>query len=125
LHVAIVLALALLGAMTLVSTSVNAEEIDFGQVDKFESLATGTLHVGTPPKTLVDDGERHVVILTIWHADAETRVYWKSPDRNARTTIMPGKGIQTFETAGEFRLEAIGEPNRRVEYGYILLGLRK
>ena len=58
-------------------------------------------------------------------ADAETKVYWKSPDGNARTTIIPGKGIQTFQTAGEFRLEAIGEPNREVQYGYVWLGLRK
>jgi hypothetical protein len=75
---------------------------------------------------LVDDGERHVVILTIWDADAETKVYWRSLDGNApKTTIIPGKGIQTFQTAGEFKLEAIGEPNREVEYGYVLLGLRK
>jgi hypothetical protein len=54
------------------------------------------------------------------------QVYWKSADGNAsKTTIIPGKGIQTFQTAGEFRLEAIGEPNRQVEYGYVLLGLRK
>jgi hypothetical protein len=117
--------IAFLGAVTLVSATVNAEEIDFDQINKFESLATGTLNVGAPPKTLVDDGERHVVILTIWDADAETKVYWKSPDGNARTTIMPGRGIQTFQTAGEFRLEAIGEPNHHVEYGYMLLGLRK
>jgi hypothetical protein len=121
----LVTAVALLGAVTLVSATVNAEEIDFDQINKFESLATGTLNVGAPPKTLVDDGERHVVILTIWDADAETKVYWKSPDGDARTTIMPGRGIQTFQTAGEFRLEAIGEPNHRVEYGYMLLGLRK
>ena len=121
----LVTAVALLGAVTLVSATVDAEEIDFDQINKFESLATGTLHVGAPPKTLVDDGERHVVILTIWDADAETKVYWKSPDGNARTTIMPGRGMQTFQTAGEFRLEAIGEPNHRVEYGYMLLGLRK
>jgi hypothetical protein len=121
----VVTAVALLGAVTLVSATLNAEEIDFDQINKFESLATGTLHVGAPPKTLVDDGERHVVILTIWDADAETKVYWKSPDGNARTTIMPGRGIQTFQTAGEFRLEAIGEPNHHVEYGYMLLGLRK
>jgi hypothetical protein len=121
----LVTAVALLGAVTLVSATDNAEEIDFDQINKFESLATGTLNVGAPPKTLVDDGERHVVILTIWDADAETKVYWKSPDGDARTTIMPGRGIQTFQTAGEFRLEAIGEPNHRVEYGYMLLGLRK
>ncbi|MFZ0148133.1 MAG: hypothetical protein WAM72_07255 [Xanthobacteraceae bacterium] len=89
----VVTALVVLGAVTLVSARVKAEEIDFGQINKFESLATGTLHVGAPPKTIVDDGERHVVVLTIWDADAETKVYWRSPDGNARTTIIPGKGI--------------------------------
>jgi hypothetical protein len=125
--VRVVVALALLctGAAR-VSEAAYAEDINFGQIDKFESLTTGTLRVGAPPKTLVDDGERHVVILTIWDADAETKVYWRSLDGNApKTTIIPGKGIQTFQTAGEFRLEAIGEPNREVEYGYVLLGLRK
>ena len=110
----------------VVSETAYAEEIDFGQIDKFESFGTGTLRVGLPPKTIIDDGERHVVILTIWDADAETKVYWRSPDGNApRTTIIPGKGVQTFQTAGEFRLEASGAPNHRVEYGYVLLGLRK
>ena len=81
-------------------------------------MGTGTLHAGAPPKTIIDDSERHVVMLTIWDADAETKVYWRSPDGNdARTTIIPGKGIQTFQTAGEFKLEAIGEPNREVNYG--------
>ncbi len=47
----------------------------------------GTLHVGAPPKTIIDDGERHVVILTIWDADAETKVYWRSPDGDDRTTM--------------------------------------
>ncbi|MFZ0147470.1 MAG: hypothetical protein WAM72_03835 [Xanthobacteraceae bacterium] len=121
----VVTALAFLGAVTLVSATVNAEEIDFGEINKFESLATGTLHVGAPPKTIVDDGERHVVVLTIWDADAETKVYWRSPDGNARTTIIPGKGIQSFQRAGEFKLEAVGEPNRQVEFGYVLLSLRK
>src|SRR6266568_8190021 len=103
----------------------SAQEINFDQINKFESLGTGTLHVGAPPKTIIDDGERHVVVLTIWDAHAETKVYWKSANGNARTTVIPGKGIQTFQTAGEFRLEAVGEPNRQVEYGYVLLGLRK
>ena len=120
------LALLLCAGATPVSEAAYAEEIDFGRIDKFESLTTGTLRVGAPPKTIVDDGERHIVILTIWDADAETKVYWRSLDGNApKTTIIPGKGIQTFQTAGEFRLEAIGEPNREVEYGYVLLGLRK
>ena len=104
----------------------SAQEINFDQIDRFESLGTGTLRVGEPPKTIIGDGARHVVILTIWNADAETKVYWRSPDGNdARTTIIPGKGIQTFQTAGEFKLEAVGEPSREVNYGYVLLGLRK
>ena len=103
----------------------SAQEINFDQINKFKSLGTGTLHVGAPPKAIIDDSERHVVILTIWDADAETKVYWRSPDGNdSRTTIIPGKGIQTFQIAGEFKLEAIGEPNREVNYGYVLLGLR-
>jgi hypothetical protein len=111
---------------TLLPDHVSAQEINFDQINKFESLGTGTLHVGAPAKTIIDDRERHVVILTIWDADAETKVYWRSPDGNdARTTIIPGKGIQTFQTAGEFKLEAGGEPNREVNYGYVLLGLRK
>jgi hypothetical protein len=114
-------------AATLVPTSAGrAEDIDFSKIDKFESLSSGTLRVGAPPKTIVDDGERHVVILTIWDADAETKVYWRSTDGNApRTTIIPGRGVQTFQTAGAFKLEAVGEPNREVQYGYVLLGAEK
>jgi hypothetical protein len=98
----------------------------FASTCEFESLASGTLRVDAPPKTIVDDGERHVVILTIWNADAETKVYWRSPDGNApRTTVIPGRGVQTFQTLGEFKLEAVGEPNHEVQYGYVLLGLRK
>ena len=53
--------------------------------------------------------------LTIWDTDAETKVYWRSPDGNdPRTTTIPGKGIQIFQTIGEFKLEAVGEPNREV-----------
>lgn len=113
------------GGDAVLPGNASAQEINFDQINKFESLGTGTLRVGAPPKT-IDDGEQHVVILTIWDADAETKVYWRLPDGNdARTTIIPGKGIQTFQTAGEFKLEAVGEPNREVNYGYVLLGLRK
>jgi hypothetical protein len=122
-----VLALTLLYVQAvLLPHNVSAQELDFGQINKFESLGKGTLNVGAPPKTIVDDGERHIVILTIWETDAETKVYWKPPDADApRTTVIPGRGIQTFQTAGEFKLEAIGEPSRKVEFGYVLLGLRK
>jgi len=123
---ALAVAALVCGGNMLLPGEVSGQEINFDQINKFESLGTGTLHVGAPAKTIIDDGERHVVILTIWDADAETKVYWRSPDGNdARTTIIPGKGIQTFQTAGEFKLEAVGEPNREVNYGYVLLGLRK
>jgi hypothetical protein len=116
----------LVAGAALTPDAASAQEINFDQINKFESLGTGTLHVGAPPKTIIDDGERHVVVLTIWDADAETKVYWRSPDGNdPRTTIIPGKGIQTFQTAGEFKLEAVGEPNREVNYGYVLLGLKR
>jgi hypothetical protein len=117
---------ALLAATFVPPTAGRAQDIDFSKIDKFESLSSGTLRVGSPPKTIVDDGERHVVVLTIWDADAETKVYWRSPDGNAdRTTVIPGRGVQTFQTVGEFKLEAVGEPNREVQYGYVLLGLQK
>jgi hypothetical protein len=104
----------------------HAQEIDFDRIDKFESLGTGTLQVGAAPKMIVDDGETNTVILTIWQADAETKVYWTSSDGNvARTTIVPGKGVQTFQTAGELKLEAVGEPAHEVQYGYVVLYLRK
>ncbi len=119
-------ALVFLSAQWGLTPHAYAQEIDFGQIDKFESLGTGTLQVGAAPKIIVDDGDQHTVILTIWEADAETKVYWTSPDdKVSRTTIVPGKGLQTFQTAGEFRLEAIGEPNHEVQYGYVLLHLRK
>jgi hypothetical protein len=119
-------ALTLLVPAIFIAADAQSQEIDFDQINKFESVGKGTLSVGEPPKTIVDDNERHVVILTIWDADAETKVYWKAPDADApRTTVIPGRGIQTFQTAGLFKLEAVGEPNREVQYGYVLLGLRK
>ena len=66
--------MTLLGAEVVVLPGETAaQEIDFGKVDKFESLASGTLRVDAPPKTIVDDGERHVVILTILNADVPRR----------------------------------------------------
>jgi hypothetical protein len=126
LPVRIVAAATLLCAATAIPLkTVGAEELDFDRIDRFESLGTGTIHVGDPPKAIVDDGQRHLIILTIWRSDAEIKVYWRSPDGNVpQITIIPSKGVQTFETVGELRLEAVGEPNRGVEYGYVLLGLR-
>jgi hypothetical protein len=112
--------------IVLNAQTVSAQEIDFSRIDKFQSLGTGTLHVGDPPKTIVDDGERHAVVLTVWDADAETKVTWQTADaKEARTTVMPGRGVQTFQTFGVLKLEAVGEPYHEVKYGYVLLGLRK
>jgi hypothetical protein len=86
------------GSNMLLPGDVSAQEINFDQIDRFESLGTGTLRVGEPPKTIIDDGERHVVILTIWNADAETKVYWRSPDGNdARTTIYRERVFRRFK----------------------------
>jgi hypothetical protein len=106
--------------------SARAQEIDFSQIDKFESLGTGTLHGGDQPKTIVDDGDRHTVILTIWEADTETTVHWQPVDASGpKTTVIPGTGVQAFQTAGAFRLEAAGDSGRSVKYGYVLLRLKK
>jgi hypothetical protein len=121
----------LLGTVILAATAIpptvgRAQDIDFSKIDRFESLSSGTLRVGSPAKTIVDDGERHVVVLTIWNADAETKVFWRSPDGNApHTTVIPGPGVQTFQTAGALKLEAVGEPNHEVQYGYVMLGQEK
>jgi hypothetical protein len=117
----------LCAAPVFLPLSSSAQEItfNFDQIDKFESFGTGTLDVGSPPKTIIDDDERHTVILTVWEADAQTKVYWKSLDGGApRTTVMPGRGVQTFQTAGELKLEAVGEPHHQVKYGYVLLRLK-
>jgi hypothetical protein len=111
---------------SVLSGKVCAQAIDFSQIDAFESMGTGTLHGGSPAKTIVDDNEQHTVVLTIWESDTDTKVYWKSLDGNLpRTTIVPGPAVQTFQTAGAFRLEALGDKYRSVKYGYLLLGLKK
>ncbi|MFZ3339068.1 MAG: hypothetical protein WA199_24420, partial [Xanthobacteraceae bacterium] len=109
--VGVIAGLLVLGGVVLASRNVQAQDIDFGQINKFESLGTGTLHVGSPPKAIIDDDARHMVILTIYEADADTKIYWKPLDANeVQTTVMPGRGVETFKTAGIFKLEAVGDP---------------
>jgi hypothetical protein len=125
IRLATTLALLCAGSLFL-SANVCAQAIDFTQIDAFESMGTGTLHGGSPAKTIVDDNEQHTVIITIWESDTDTKVHWKSLDGNLpRTTIVPGTAVQAFQTAGEFRLEAIGDEHHRVNYGYLLLRLKK
>jgi len=123
--VGVATSLLVLGGLVFVSQNVHAQDFDFGQIDKFESLGTGTLHVGSPPKTVIDDDERHTVILTIYESDADMKVYWKPLDADVvKTTVLPGKGVETFKTAGLFKLEALGDAHHRVKYGYVLLHLK-
>jgi hypothetical protein len=121
----VVASLLVLGGVVLALRNVQAQDIDFGQINKFESLGTGTLHVGSPPKTIIEDDTPHMFILTIYESDANAKIYWKPLDGSAvQSTVMPGRGVETFKTAGLFKLEAIGDPLHRVKYGYVLLHLK-
>jgi hypothetical protein len=123
--VSVAASLLALGGSIPVSDYAQAQDIDFGQINKFESLGTGTLHVGSPPKTIIEDDTPHMVILTIYESDANAKIYWKPLDGSAvQSTVMPGRGVETFKTAGLFKLEAIGDPLHRVKYGYVLLHLK-
>jgi hypothetical protein len=113
-------------AVVFVSEDVRAQVIDFSQINAFESMGTGTLHGASQPKTIIDDSEQHTVFITIWESDTDTKVYWKSPDGDLpRTTIIHGTGVQVFQTAGEFRLEALGDAKHSVNFGYVLLRHKK
>ena len=106
--------------------NVSAQVIDFNQISTFESMGTGTQHGASPPKIIVDDGERHMVFITILETNTEAKVYWKPLDGDLpRTTTISGPGVQAFQTAGEFRFEALGDANHSVKYGYVLFRLRK
>ena len=106
--------------------NVCAQVIDFSRIDAFELMGTGTLRGASPPKTIVDDDERHTIFITIWELDTDAKVYWKIARLKnlPRTTIISGSGVHALETAGEFRLEARGDATHTVKYGYVLLRLR-
>jgi hypothetical protein len=104
----------------------NAQEMDFSRIGAFESLGTGTLHSGAPPKTLVDDDEAHAIILTIWNSDGDSKVSWKPVSGGApQTTVIHGAGVHAFQTDGVFKIQAMGEGDHEIQYGYVLLRLKK
>ena len=106
--------------------NVSAQVIDFNQINTFESMGTGTQHGASPPKIIVDDGERHMVFITILETNTEAKVYWKPLDGGLpQITIIRGPGVQVFQTAGKFGFEALGDENHSVKYGYALFRLRK
>jgi len=115
----------LYAGISVLSESVRAQVMDFSQVDAFESMGTGTVRGASPPKTIIDDDERHTIFITVLESDADVKVYWKSLDGSAQTTILHGSGVHAFQTAGELKLEALGSENQSVKYGYLLLRLRR
>ena len=116
--------LALLSAGALLhSDTARAQVFDFGQIDGFESLGSGPQRGGSPPKTIVEDGERHTVFFTIIESNTDAKIYWRSMDGD-QTTLMHGPGVKAFQTAGTFKVEAIGDDSRSFKYGYVLLRLK-
>ena len=101
----------------------SAQVFDFGQIDAFEALGSGTQRGGAAPKTLVDDDQRHVVVFTILESDTEAKIYWKSADGN-QTTLMRGQGVKVFQVTGQLKIEALGDANHSFKYGYTLFRLK-
>ncbi len=122
---AVTILVLLCAGMSVRSESVCAQVIDFSQIDAFESMGTGTMRGASPPKAIIDDGERHAIFITVLESDTDAKVYWKSLDGNPQTTILHGPGVHAFQTIGELKLEALGSENQSVKYGYLLLRLRK
>ena len=108
---------------TFHSENASAQVVDFGSNDAFESMGTGMQRGGSPPKTIVDDGERHTVFITILESNTEARIYWNSPDGD-QTTVIRGPGVKAFQTAGQFKIEALGDENHNFKYGYVLFRLK-
>jgi len=105
------------------SETASAQMIDFGQIDSFESMGTGTQRGGARPKTIVDDGEWHTVLFTILDSSTDAKIYWRSPDGD-QTTIIRGPSVKAFQTAGQFKVEALGSENQSFKYGYVLFRLK-
>ena len=122
MHVAAILALLCPGVL-FYSGSAGAQMIDFGQIDSFESMGTDTQQGGSRPKTIVDDGEWHTVVFTILDSSTDAKIYWRSPDGD-QTTIIRGPSVKAFQTAGTFKVEALGNENQSFKYGYVLFRLK-
>ena len=123
IRIAIPLALLCAGA-SLPSPSANAQVFDFGQIDSFESMGSGTQRGGAAPKTIVDDADRHTLVITILESNTDAKISWKSADGSPQTTFIHGTTVQAFQIAGLFKIEALGDDTRSVKYGYVLLRLK-
>jgi hypothetical protein len=114
----------LFAAPTFHVQTVRAQVFDFGQIDAFESMGTGTQRGGSPPKTIVDDSERHTIFFTILESNTEAKIYWKSDNGN-QTTLIHGPSVKAFQTVGQFKIEALGDENHSFKYGYMLFRLKE
>jgi len=122
MRIVVTLALLYAGA-TFHSENATAQVVDFGQIDALESMGTGKQRGGSPPRTIVDDGDRHTVLITILESNTEARSYWKSTDGD-QTTVIRGPSVKAFRTAGQFKIEALGDENHNFKYGYVLFRLK-
>ena len=105
------------------SENASAQVFDFGQIDTFETMGTGTQRGGSPPKTIVDDSGLHAVFFTILESNTEAKIYWRSTNGEQTTTVR-GPTVQAFQTTGQFRIEALGDENHNFKYGYALFRLK-
>lgn len=105
------------------SGKASAQVFDFGQIDAFESMGTGTQRGGSAPKTIIDDGDWHTVFFTMLESNTDAKIYWKSKDGD-QTTIIHGPSVKAFHTAGQFKVEALGDENHSFKYGYLLFRLK-
>ena len=101
----------------------SAQVFDFGRIDAFESMGTGTQRGGSAPKAIVDDGDWHTVFFTMLESNTDAKVYWKSKDGD-QTTIIHGPSVKAFHTAGQFKVEALGDEKHSFKYGYVLFRLK-
>ena len=91
IYVAALLALIYAG----LQSGARAQVFDFGQIEEFESLGSGTQKGGSPPKTIIDDGARHTVLFTILESNTEAKIYWKSKTE-ARQRSCAGRACGPF-----------------------------
>jgi hypothetical protein len=42
-----------------------------------------------------------------------------------QTTVIHGTGVHAFQTSGLFKIQAIGEGDHEVQYGYVVFRLKK
>ena len=87
-------------------------------------MGSGTQRGGAAPKTIVDDADRHTVVITILESNTDAKISWKSADGSPQTTFIHGTTVQAFQIAGLFKIEALGDDTRSVKYGYVLLRLK-